>query len=474
MKQFVVFTPSELDIVDIVTKNNVDLDIDYLRFLINYVLNGHANFIESFDEETGERKRLREHYVKIDSKKDVLVRDDKHKKHIEFLISNFEKYDKKLSRAVTEERGLSALYRLGYEVGKRSFSYRINPYYTKMKLTPYYLSDWRLINKIRKYSTKIPPIVMTGKYKFLLKYFQNQKLEIDFSSAIQHCNRRFESTKDYGKYLNEVYEIADIQNKVYRFYYTKETDSRLHTNLTMLPSDFRKYLTYDNKRLVEVDLSNSIIFFLNMLISNNVNLTSLESNNSLLMFCKSLETLSVKEIELFSDLALNGSFYDSFMEEIQEYYSINDLKIIYNDQLGYDDEYFGNYKQVRRIAKKKILAMIFAPTSAESYGFYRQIFANKFPELMKIINDFKDLNNSEDKKGHKKLSHILFQLEAEYLLNVVARAFNSKFYRKAPIFTLHDCLITTEDFGGILEEVIKDELSKQFDGLAPDVKTEPW
>src|SRR5690554_544696 len=186
MKGFIVFTPCGLDIDEIVTKSELELDTDYLKYLVSYVLNGHGNYIESFDE-AGELKRLREHHVKIHSKKDVLVRPDKHKKHIEFLISNFETYRKRLGRTKSEERGLSALYRMDYKAGNRSFSYRINPHYTKMKLTPHYLGNWKLVNKIREHSTKIPPIVLKGKYKFLLKYFENQKLEIDFSKAIQHC-----------------------------------------------------------------------------------------------------------------------------------------------------------------------------------------------------------------------------------------------------------------------------------------------
>ncbi|WP_417556908.1 hypothetical protein [Mesoflavibacter zeaxanthinifaciens] len=466
MKQLIVFTPKEVDIDKILKENELDLNADYLKHFISYVLNGLARFVEHYDKKTGEYIRLRKKYVKLNSKRDVLNKNI-HKKHADFLVSNFEPFTYRLSRTTKGKKLISILYRKPYVEKKKSYSYRINPNYSKQELKVNYIKSSSFRTKIREYSTQIPPVLKTGKYRFLNKYFENEKLDIDFDKALQLCNKRFHEQKDYGKYLNEIYKIVDLKNKIYRVYYHEDTDARLHTNITMLNKVYRKYLTYNNKKLVEVDLSNSIIYFLTMLICNN-NITDnnhLNNNILLLKFQESLKSLSIKEIDLVKKIVVNGEFYDYFIDDIVEYFEYDELKVLYNKDN--EENYSGSRTEIRKIAKKNILAMIFADPRSKNYTKFRKIFKNKFPELLAVLNRFKIEN------GKKQLSHLLFQIESYYVLDVVARDFNKKYSKTAPIFSLHDCLITTEDFASELKKTFEVVLNREL-ANKPMTKITKW
>lgn len=68
---------------------------------------------------------------------------------------------------------------------------------------------------------------------------------------------------------------------------------------------------------------------------------------------------------------------------------------------------------------------------------------------------------------------MLLQTESCLMLDKVARRFNAKYWRAAPIFSLHDCLITTIGSESQLESIFKEVFIEEFD-VAPKVETESW
>mgnify|MGYP000636581842 CR=1 FL=1 len=105
--------------------------------------------------------------------------------------------------------------------------------------------------------------------------------------------------------------------------------------------------------------------------------------------------------------------------------------------------------------------MLFA--KPKHYHREQKIFKRQFPETLEAVNSYKR------KFGYKKLSHLLLQTEAYYLLNVVARKFNRKYHRKAPVITLHDCLITTFDYKKVLQDTLSENLLSLL-GSAPNLR----
>lgn len=272
-------------------------------------------------------------------------------------------------------------------------------------------------------------------------------------------------------------QIVNLYNGIYRLSFKRDSLGRVYTNITQLPKVYRRFITYDNKELSEIDISNSVIFFLGVLLNNTLNKDSIkelfnkniynilkgESSILYLMFYKSFENLSQKEIQLLIKLGENGEFYDEFIPYFNERFSPEDMTCFYEREN--DDKYVGSQLQNRKVCKKRLIAMLFAKST--QFLEEQEIFKTKFPELLDRINKFKD------DAGHEKFSHILFQIEACFVVDVVARRFNRKYRRNAPIFTLHDCLITTSDYIDNLQQVFND-IFMEYLGCIPKIEVKGW
>lgn len=446
-----VALPERIDIERIVNVYSPSLEEDYIKYLVTDILKKQSFY--------NSKKRYSENYVRFSSK-EAFTTYKKHKTHMDFLCNDFFDIVKRRSRTKYVDEKISILYRKPYEVGKNSYLYKLGSVfkYNDLKITQ--IDDYRLVKKIIEKESKLPYIFKSGKYKFFNKFLNNKLLKIDLEKALFLCKSRYLEHKDYFKYVKEFYQILDIHNGIYKVYFNCDSDSRLYTNITFLPSVYRKYLTYNNKQLIEIDISNSVIYFLSMILYNYINNIILINNYPLLlMFLKSLEGVDVKEVELFKDLAVKGEFYELFIKDFEKEFTFYEFKYFYS--LDYNDEYKGTFIQKRKVVKKILLAMLFA--KEKQYVKVQNIFKKYFPTLLVSFNLFKK------NYGYKEMSHLLLYFESHFVLDVVARKFNKENYRKAPIFSLHDCLITTFDYEKVLEGVMSSILEEKL-SYAPKLK----
>ncbi|WP_307305034.1 hypothetical protein [Epilithonimonas hungarica] len=423
MKPFAVLIPEGIDIEAIVNVNPSLFEGDYIKYLINTVVVKHGNLIDDNRRSYNKEKYydVTEKYVSIKSF------SKKHKAICDYLRhNNTNVYGGRTERLIGQT---SIFHRKGYEKG-RPFTYRFSKEFRKQRLRIEYIHDDKLIRRIIKDSSKIDNELKSGKYEFMTKFFNQNYLKIDFEKAVSKCELRYEQHQDYIKYVKEFVQITNLYNGIYRLTYKHNSVGRFYTNLTQLNKVYREFITYKDKSLSEVDISNSVIFFLGLLLdkTNIDNIISILSNNNInsikniinghnyslyLMFSKSVENLSQKEIEQVQSKSENGTFYDSFVSEFETTFSFDEMEGFY--KLDNEDEYVGTFEQKRKICKKIVLAMIFAkPTQ---YLKIQAIFRVKFPELLEGINSFKK------EVGYEKLSHLLFQIEALFVLNIVARNF---------------------------------------------------
>lgn len=481
MKKFAVLIPERINIEEIVNVNPSLFREDYVRYIIHSIITKQGKLIDEkeIDEENKKKKAYKnftEKYVPIKP----LYKGGNyhiHKTTCEFLCSNsvpiyHGRYEK---RKVMET---SICERTNYKNDEKPFEYRFGRLFRKQKLKIEFIKDHKIVNQVIKNESKCDSEINRGNYKFLKKFFNPKKLEIDLDEAIKLCNERYSKHEDYNKYLKEMTQIINIYNGVYRLTYKKDSIGRVYTNLTQLNKVYRKFITYDNKPLAEVDVSNSVIFFLGILLDcnfkdnvlnilidkNNINkIINDEELSPLLMFSKTLGSASIKEIELMQTLGKNGSFYDYFISDFENKFSFEELKFWYEKEN--EDEYIESERQIRKICKKQILAMLFADT--DEYLETQEIFKIKFPELLEKLNQFKI------EFGYKKVSHLLFQFEAFFVLNIVARNFNNKYWRKSPIFTLHDSLIVASNHSDDLIYHFEKDIEKIL-GSAPKVDVKKW
>lgn len=478
MKPFVVLIPERIDIEGIVNVYPSLFEEDYLRYLINTIVIKQGRIVENKeleDENNLYKRRLystSEKYVKINSLKKGKQYSN-HKLMIEYLCGN--NFTVKRSRTRTKQ--VSIFQRIPYNIGENSFGYRFGAYFRKHKLRIDYINDSKIIDAIKQENSKCDGELGTGTFKFLTKFFNQDKLQIDLAKAIELCEMRYETHQKYGVYVKEMMQIVNLYNGIYRLTFKRNSLGRIYTNITQLPKVYREFITYDNKQLSEIDISNSVIFFLGLLLDNTLNNTLIkrlfnkkiynilneESYSYYLMFYKSFESLSQKEIQLLNLLGSNGGFYDEFVSSFVKAYSFEKMKNFY--EIENEDEYTGTETQIRRVCKKRLLAMLFAQSM--HYEEEQEIFKTKFPELLDRMNKFKD------QAGHEKFSYLLFQTEACFVLDVVARNFNKTYWRNAPIFTLHDCLITTSDYVDKLQRTFN-ECFIEYLGCVPKTDVKEW
>lgn len=467
MKSFAVLIPEGLNIEDLVRVHSPNLDPEYLKYLIHLTLSQIAFFHQDKDSKKPiSYSDVTEVYKQIHSD-DLLVSNPKHKKHIDFLRNEFFGYTRKKSRTRFKQTTVSVFHSKRYEEG-RAYSYKLNPIFLKQRLKVEYITTPRFIKKVKASFTVLPSVIRNGKYRFIGKFFNENKLKVNFDEAVRFCEERYEEHEEYERYVSELNQLVDLKNGCYKIYNTPETDGRIHSNITSLSKVYRRFLTYDGKRLVEVDLSSSIIYFIAMLINNRIkvdNINVIFPINTFypLMLAKTLKSLDIVEKELLEAKCVSGEFYELFISDFRSSFTWYRLKSMFKSVSK--DEFDGSHKQVRKIAKKYLLAMIFA--DIDCYTKVQDIFRKKFPNLLDVLISFKK------KFGYKSLSYLLFQMESCLMLDKVARRFNAKYWRVAPIFSLHDCLITTVDYESQLQAILTEVFKEEFD-VAPRVETAHW
>lgn len=137
----------------------------------------------------------------------------------------------------------------------------------------------------------------------------------------------------------------------------------------------------------------------------------------------------------------------------------------------------GDIFDLKKFAKRRMLSMLFAPTSL--YKFEQIVFQKLFPKILKFVNEFKNVLQYKDceevkwtkKDSHKKLSYLCFQFEAKTMIENIARDFYKLHKGKVPVFTLHDCILTTTSHAEEIKEFMQNKF-KTLLGIAPNLTLE--
>ena len=458
MKAYYILKLKNLNLEYLLNKYNPDFkfNTDFAYLVIHFVILYQSNKSSN--------------YTRLSSK--YLQKFNRiYNKHIQFLTENFPN-DGAVLRGARYEKG-------------KPFGYKLPKYYSDSELEIYAITDKSLLRKINEIILKNTTNEMVRlNYYFLLKYFNYGKLRIyEPSLAMERINEIF----DKEKRLRNAKSIIKIMNGDTKLTLKPKTDGRVHSNITRLSKNARNHLQYDGEFLAEVDISSAIPFFLFLImkyyLSNRLSYVSEEfqyDNSIIYMLEKMAVPLVNKEVDDFGDLVLNKYLYERFADRIfheevytSKGYNFEKVMKYYNrpfkEQFGY---YFdGDMKDLLKFAKKRLLSMLFAKTSI--YKFEQLAFGSVFPQVLNFINEFKNIenNNGDTKERHKKIAYCTFQFEAKTMIDKIAREYDKIHNDKVPVFTLHDCLITTVSH----VEELKDFMEKKFInlfGVAPNLTIE--
>ena len=455
MKEYYIIKPINLNLEERLEMNppNFKYCKDYFLWLINEIIKNTAYKLETKEQDI---------WIPLCSQI-TKKHPYSYRNHLRYLCDNFPNIG-------------NVLFRKDYQKGS-CYSYRLAPYYYLEAVEIETIRDKKMLRFLRKDELIESNNSFKKNYNFLGKYF-NEELTIDHNEASFKNIELFTKNLDYRKHLLNAIQIKEIANRDFSIKYTHKTDGRLHHQITRLSKELRKFLKYDEEELAECDLSASVptILSYTLLNINNINSIPLNSvvNKSKLyythyMFCKNAVPLDISEVELFSKKILSGQFYESFIEGMHNIHHFdNSLKpdeyFLKNVEKMFGREFDGDAEDLRKVMKKNILSMF--NSKPAHYLNEEAEFNMNYSSILKWIKTFK-------KGNHKYFSYLMLQLESYFILEVVARQFNNKFKGKKPLFTLHDCLITTKSNIGQLHQFMKKSLSKELK-FDPILKIEVW
>lgn len=390
------------------------------------------------------------------------------------ILKNIKNYSKYLNYLIENE--FLEKHCSNYSTGNHKCNrYRIHSKYSKHLLVHYkedvHGNFIRSINKAKRQRR----LSAVESCCHLTKWLIPEKFSLDYFSAEEYIKSEYSANSDINKRNFRLIYIDEIQENLWT-YSRCGKDNRLHSNLTRLPKDLRKFLTYNGENLFSVDVSNSQPFILSIIIKgirdniDNEDIDIIESNNKYrdivikytpIMSDHFDNKLICIEIERFFSLMSDGSFYNVFADYL---YEDNVISFFKDGTVSYNS---GNnvkkYINKREASKNIFLKALYS--SKNSHENIIKTFKNHFPHIFEMIQIFKTDNKSE-------FPIMIQNVEADCILDFCTKKLSVK-YPYMPLFTIHDSIITTELYSDVLKEEFE-KLTKIYFGTKPNLKSEHW
>lgn len=257
-------------------------------------------------------------------------------------------------------------------------------------------------------------------YRLNLNYSDKDVLDII------ECKNGYMQTRFFIMSHKEGYELDNIMHRYmiyntrinaindgFLFFKRNNTNGRLDTNLTSLPSFLRPYLIASEK-LMNIDIKNSQPYFLYTLIMHK-------------------SEIDQAELKRYAELVIGGTFYEYLAEQ-------------YKKQTGYTRE--------RHQMKNMLFKIFFSRVS--SFKEQKQFFGSLFPTIMNHINQ-----TNEEK--HETLSIQLQTKESFTVLDIIMPLLEKRGIRP---YTIHDSFVCKESEAMTIKQLFIDKATELY-GIAP-------
>lgn len=377
-----------------------------------------------------------------------------------------------------------------------SKGYRLkNPYTTKdFKETE--ITYLPLCRKIKKEKKLDKTNLAVKDYPYLAKWFQSGKLQINLKDAVNWIDKSEQldcasvNNDQKAKKAGKAREVLKLQEKYSGFkilatrlanqdYYFSKDDfgNRLHTNLSNLPKELRNFLNYDGQLLVAIDIKNSqpymslpILakdFWLSKTTPEKPTLLKIDKEtykdrkwdkykrNIIIMFNNFSEILYSQDFQTseFARNVIQGSFYEYLISVFEK----SKLIKLGNTEL-----------EKRNKVKKMVLTLLFDNDNKDynkDENSASQTFKAEFPNVVRVLKHVKE-------GGYRTLAMLLQKIESFLILSRICKRI-SKERPKVPLFTIHDCIVTTHGNENYVLSIMKDELQKSI-GMSPKFSIDYW
>lgn len=376
---------------------------------------------------------------------------------------------------------------------RKSMYYRLRETYigfvTSVEITKRSLIKSIIIkSRPHQFEMDILPDMPLTEIPYLTKWF-NDKLQIDKLKAEEFINNEcagirsekgeLQAIRHFNSLISPVRKI--LNGELYYNLSIDKTAGRLHTPLTMLKKELRKYVTYDGQRLVGLDLKNSQLFF-SMLIVDKQTFCRNRTEDILFYYFSKIDSDGGKN--RISKLKKILADKDGETDMVEYKYSV--LKGMAYENIGqYTHTYVGypkNYtekeqKKPEREFTKKSLMKIMNGKIIQNAAIqkYKRLNPPKKSPRMEFICYFPNVNKIFDiikENNYKMISWILQHIEARYILHTVCKQIAEN-NAHIPLFTIHDSIITTEEYSAFVQSEMIRIITESI-GLSPRVSIENW
>lgn len=306
-------------------------------------------------------------------------------------------------------------------IGEKSRGYRINDKFTlKWKLED--MKDIKLAKKLtNKYEEMGASVNEHGEgYRIVNYWFK--LLEMDIKKAKKYISNHFRGDND--KY-NSAFCSINLFNHEMKFISVDSTSNRLHCNLTNIDSKLRQFLTIDGERLVQVDISNSQPLFLGMVMRDN-------------------GMVNPNELDKYLELVCSGQFYEYLAKKTS------------GKPLNLKDY------ATRKKFKKSIFSGVLFDENRVELSKWDLLFQKEFPTIFAAVREIKAEN-------YNTMAIMLQKMESTFIFNAVAVADQEIGRGKAPLLTIHDSIVSTPEYIGMTQQIMKHLFEKEF-GLLPKLE----
>lgn len=341
-------------------------------------------------------------------------------------------------------------------------------------------------------------------FPYLTYWYKQDKLKLNSVTARNEAYRLYSTTKDdqklwsrgkYGKlkipypqYYSAIQQISKIESNIFNLKISPKVH-RLYSTLTAMPSIYRKYLKYDNQSLGCIDIKNCQSYIACLIL--NPEFWKADSNLPL-----NLYSLPQNIIDLFDNnlIIMIGEYFSELESQdvFNEYIDLVSNGRIYQDMISWAQQEKEKIITKKRV-KEVVFSTIFSPVNSRKTWLH-DYYTQKFGYVIALFNIIKqdnasiqsidsdeDLTGLEEseieeltiKKLHARLS-ILFQaIESEIILHRCCRRIFEEKNHSVPIFTVHDCIITTQNNIEYLKTIIIEEFTTTI-GYPPPFEIEFW
>lgn len=215
-------------------------------------------------------------------------------------------------------------------------------------------------------------------------------------------------------------------------YFVVDDQGRVHTPLTTLPREYRKYVTvgkYDN--FTSVDVRNCQPLLLSLLLGTTERGEGREYTGLVAIY----ESFGLNQLR---KSCLDGTLYDMLKLETE---------------YGRDEQ------------KAYLLAILYGDPAHNDTKTGRAI-EKLFPGVLSLVAA------EYDARQRGKLARRMQRAESDLMITGAAKTFMDKF-EGVPVFTVHDCLVVPTSYADAAEHVVREAWIKRFD-LIPSLKREDW